>query len=341
MAELFNLLERLCQCDGPSGNEDAVREMVLSEIAGYCDARVDRMGNIIAFKKGRKPAAKRVMLDAHMDEVGVIVTGITESGLLRFEAIGGIEVEALISKRVRFQKAVGVIGMKPIHQSTSQERESMPSPDALYIDIGAENKKDAQNYVRPGEIGAFMGGFQKLSDHAFKAKAIDDRVGCAVLITLLQQESEYDFYATFTVGEELGCRGAKTAAFTVAPEFAVVLEATTAADLHGVPEEHGVCQGKKGAVVSFMDRATQYDRELFELALQTAKEKQIAVQTKRAVAGGNNAGAISLSGNGVRTVALSLPCRYLHSASSVAFYDDVQALADLAAALCCRLAAGE
>ena len=341
MDKLFTLLERLCRCDGPSGSEDAVREIILNEIAGHCEAQVDRMGNIIAFKKGKKPAKHKVMLDAHMDEVGVIVTGATEAGLLRFEAVGGIETEALACKRVRFGDIVGVIGMKPIHLSTAKERETLPARDALFIDIGAKDREDALELVPPGTIGTFVSDFEKLSADTFRAKAVDDRVGCAALITLLQKESEYDFYATFTVGEELGCRGAKTAAFAVAPEFAIVLEATTAADLHGTPEERSVCQVMKGAVVSFMDRATQYDRALFELALQTAKEEKIPVQTKRAVAGGNNAGAISLSKTGVRTVAVSLPCRYIHSSHSVAAFRDVQAVADLAGALCKRLAAGE
>ena len=338
---MTELLKTLCNMYGPSGNEDEVRQFILKEISGHCEAKTDQNGNIIAFKKGKKPAAKKVMLDAHMDEVGIIVTHISDSGLLYFDTVGGIETEVLLCSRVKINDTVGVIGMKPIHLSGADERKKVPSKDSLYIDIGAKNKEDAEKYVKPGDIGTFVSEYARLSDGKIKAKALDDRFGVAAIITLLKEESEYDFYATFTVGEELGLRGATTATYTVEPEYAIVLEATTAADLYGAPEGKKVCEQGKGAVVSFMDNATLYNRKMFSFALETAKANGITSQTKNAVAGGNNAGAVHLSRGGVKTIALSLPCRYIHSPSSVASSFDMEQILSLARVLCNKLASGE
>lgn len=338
---MTDTLKKLCALDGPSGKEDKVREFILSKISGHCDAKVDVNGNIIAFKKGKKSAERKVMLDAHMDEVGIIITDITDNGFLHFETVGGIETEVLICSKVKINDCIGVIGLKPVHQSTDEERKSLPGRNSLYIDIGATDKKDAEKYVNPGDIGTFVSQFEDLAGGIVKAKALDDRVGCAVLISLLKEESDYDFYATFTVGEELGLRGATTATYTVEPDYAIVLEATTAADINGTPENKKVCEVGKGAVVSFMDHSTLYNRKLFDLTLSTAKEKGILAQTKNAVAGGNNAGAVHLSRGGVKTITLSLPCRYIHSPSSVASVLDMEEILKLARILCSRLASGQ
>lgn len=334
------LLKQLCLLTGPSGNEDTVRAFILKEISPYCRAEVDALGNIIAFKKGKSPAAKKVMLDAHMDEVGIIITSVTEDGFLRFETVGGIEAASLLCKRVLIGDVVGVIGTKPIHLSSPEERKAPPTLSELYLDIGATDRADALTHLSPGDLGTFMPDFTELSDDFIRSKALDDRVGCATLIELLKQDAEYDFYATFTVGEELGLRGAKTAAFGVDPDYAVVLETTTAADLHQSSEENQVCALGEGVVISFMDRSTLYPRSLFELTLATAKEQGITHQIKRAVAGGNNAGAIHLNKSGVEVITLSVPCRYLHSSATVACIRDVDAQLSLAAAMVNRLASG-
>ncbi len=335
------LLKTLCELNGPSGNEDAVRDFILKEISPYCEAHIDKMGNILAFKKGVKSPKHKVMLDAHMDEVGVIITSITDSGLLRFATVGGIKTEALLCKRVCFGDTVGVIGAKPIHQSSADERKKLPEVESLYIDIGATDKKDAESYVSLGDIGTFIGEWADLADGHFRTKALDDRVGCAVLITLLKSEAEYDFYATFTVGEELGLRGAKTATYATEPDFAIALESTTACDIHGSSNENNVCVVGKGVAISFMDCATLYDKEYYDFTLALAKKENISVQVKQAVAGGNNSGAIHLTKKGVRTITLSLPSRYIHSSSSVGCMSDYEAQLNLADALCKAVAAGE
>lgn len=337
---MLNYLESLCNMYSPSGNEDTVRDYILKEIGDYCDAKTDPNGNIIAFKKGKKSALKKVMLDAHMDEVGFIITAITEQGFLKFSTVGGIETEALLSSFVTVNGRKGVIGLKPIHLCSEEEKKQLPQKDSLVIDIGAKTKEDALRYVSLGDIGTFISPFQYLSKDVVKAKALDDRFGCSALIKLLKEDSEFDFYATFTVGEEIGLRGATTATYTVNPDFALVLEATTAADIHGSPEDKRVCLMNNGAVISFMDHSTLYPKELFDLAFKTAKEEDIMVQAKNAVAGGNNSGAIHLSRGGVKTLAISLPCRYIHSPNSVASVKDMKAVLSLARALKDRLAKG-
>lgn len=337
MENFKKLVQTLCELDAPSGDETPVADFILAEISPYCEAEKDRNGNIIAFKKGKNRSKNKVLLDAHTDEVGFMVTSVTEEGFLHFEPLGGILPESLVASRVRVNGHAGVIGAKPIHLAGAEERKKPFTQKDLIIDLGASGKEAALQAVQPGDCGTFESPFTVLCGNLVKAKALDDRIGCAVLITLLQQPAEYDYYASFTVQEELGCRGAKTAAYTVAPEYAVVLEATTANDIGETPAEKAVCYVGKGATVSFMDRATLYDKELFELALSQAKEKNIAVQTKNAVAGGNNAGAISLAGSGVRTLAISLPCRYIHSASGVADLADGISMLKLTKALLLQL----
>ena len=340
MHNLVDLLKKLCELDGPSGNEQAVRDFIMEQIKDFCDAKIDPMGNIIAFKKGEKSPEKKVMLDAHMDEVGIIVDGITSDGFLKFQTVGGIETESLICKKVRFGATFGVIGAKPIHQSSADERKRLPSKESLYIDIGAKDKEDAEKYISLGDIGTFATNWEDLTDDIFRSKAVDDRVGCAVLVSLLKSPAEYDFYATFTVGEELGLRGAKTATYTVDPDFAIALECTTAADLHK-NSENPVTKVGEGVAVSFMDRATLYDRELYNFTLETAKKKGISVQIKTAVSGGNNAGAIHLTKGGVRTITLSLPGRYIHSSATVGSKSDLLAQFNLAKELLLELAKGK
>lgn len=335
---MIDLIKKLTLSDGTSGNESRIAEIIKKEIDGYADITVDGMGNIIAFKKGKKASKVKLMIDAHTDEVGMIISDVTSDGFLKFHTVGGINTEALLGKRVMIEgKIPGVIGVKPTHLCSSKERENLPDADSLYIDIGAKDKEDALNYVKIGDFAVFISDFVDLGDNLIKAKALDDRIGCAILISLLKQEAEYDFYATFTVQEEVGCRGARTAAFALEPDFAICLEATTAADIADVSEENKVCHLGKGVAISFMDRATLYDRELYNTAMNSG----ILVQSKNAVAGGNNSGAIHLSKSGVRTIAVSTPCRYIHSASCVCNKSDIESAKSMAEYLLNKICSGE
>ena len=189
--------------------------------------------------------------------------------------------------------------------------------DKLTIDIGVDSREEALKLVRLGDSVRFVSDFVEFGEGFVKCKAIDDRAGCAIMLRMIEEGVEYDTYFTFVVQEEIGLRGSTCAAFTVAPDYAVVLESTTAADIPSASGEKRVCELGKGPVVSYMDRHTMYDRELFELAFSVAEENGISCQTKTMVAGGNDAGAIHVSRGGVKTAAVSLPCRYLHSPSCV------------------------
>ena len=330
MDTLKQLLKNLCGLVGVSGRESWVTEFITNRLQDINDVEyfVDNSGNIIANKKGKK-SGKKLMVDAHMDEVGFIVTYVEDNGLIRFANVGGIETETLLCKKVVFKKAIGVIGMKPIHLAEEGEKDSLPKPDDLFIDIGAKTKEEALAYVSLGEVGTFKSEFCDYGDGLFMGRAIDDRVGCAVLLRLLQEDSEYDFTATFTVQEELGCKGAATAAFSVNPEIAIVLEGTTAGDILDVSEHKQVCKVGNGPAISFMDRVSIYDRELYELCFN----RGVTCQPKAYVSGGNNSGSIALSGNGTKVLAISLPTRYLHSANTIGSYSDVENLYKLTKAM--------
>ena len=333
---MLNLLKILCEADAPSGNESALHNTVINEIKDYCEYFTDASGNIIAHKKGEKVPAKKIMVDAHLDEIGIIISGVTADGFLKFSTIGGISPEVLFCKRVKIGDIIGVIGAKPIHLTHGDEGKKCPKTDAMYIDIGAKSKEEALSTVSLGDTGVIMSEFELCGDF-IKSKALDDRVGCAVLIKLIQNYSEYDFYATFTAGEEIGCRGAKTAAFTVAPDYALVLECTTAADIEGSNDTNCVCKLGYGPAISFMDKSTLYNREFYLAAINSG----VKCQTKTAVTGGNNSGAIHQSGSGVKTLAISVPCRYIHSANSVANSEDIKNAYELAATMLSKIGAGE
>lgn len=326
------LLKRLCEENGVSGNELAVRNIILSEIQSKADdIKIDAMGNIIAFKKGHK-SDKKVMLAAHMDEVGFIISGITDKGYLEFKTVGGIDTRVLISKRVTVgdDKVKGVIGMKAIHLQKKSERESVPEIKDIYIDIGATDKKSAEKLVSIGDYGTFDTAFADFGTDKIKAKAIDDRAGCAILVESFDIPCEYDRYICFTVQEEVGLRGAQVAAYRIKPDIALVLEATTCSDVHGFEPHEYVTTVGGGAAVTFMDRTTIVNRRFSKWLMDEGQKAGIPVQYKRTAMGGNDAGAIHKAAEGVMTASVSVPCRYLHSPVGVASKSDIDAVKQLA-----------
>ncbi len=328
--DLMERIQALSLANGASGAERAVREKIISMLPENTDYTVDAMGNLIVKVRGKNRAPKKVMLEAHMDEVGFIVTNVCDDGLLKFACVGGISPAVLCGKRVVFENGtVGVIGCVPVHLLDGDKKREFPAADELYIDIGASDEKEAAVLVRPGDTAVFDSPFLPLGEYKIKGKALDDRAGCAVMLELMHQENEYDFTCVFAVQEEVGCRGAGAAAAQVRPDAAIVIETTTAADLAEVDETKQVCVLGKGPAISFMDRRTVYDTELFRFALATAEEHGIPAQPKTMVAGGNDAGEIHKAQNGVKTLAVSMPCRYLHSPACVLDTRDIDA--------CCRL----
>lgn len=320
------LLKKLTEEIGISGNEKSIRHIIEKEIAGYCTSvKVDRLGNLIAYKKGTDATLrKKLMLSAHMDEVGLMITNITDSGFIKFKPVGGIDPRILLSKRVCIgkQKVPGVIGIKAIHLQKPAERKNAVKIEHMYIDIGVKSKEEAQQKVSLGDAIGFYSQYIPFGNNFIKAKALDDRVGCAVLIEMLKNAYPFDLYACFTVQEEVGLRGSKVCAYNIAPDMALVVEGTTCADVPGVKEHlHATTMGE-GAAISIMDRASYSDKKLSRLLYNLAKEKDIKVQYKRTTFGGNDAGAIHISRGGVPTGVISVPCRYIHSPVSVMNLED-------------------
>lgn len=328
---MLNHFEELCNLCAVSGDEGAVRDYVCRALEGNPTVswQIDPLGNLLVEKKGAQRAPHHLMVSAHMDEVGLIVTHVQDGGLLEIAAVGGVDASVVIGRQflVGRQHIPGIVGTKPVHLLSKEQRSQLPTFDGLVLDIGASSAEEARKLAPEGTCAYFCPYFRTLGDGRVCSKAIDDRAGCALLLGLLEQELPYDITAAFLVQEENGLRGATAAAYTVAPEFALVLEATTAADIVGASGGERVCTLGGGPVISFMDRSTMYDKGMYQAAFAQCQAQGIPCQTKTRIAGGNDSGAIHVSRGGVRTLAVSLPCRYLHSPSCVADLADLDAFA--------------
>ncbi|MBR4720407.1 MAG: M42 family metallopeptidase [Clostridia bacterium] len=323
-------LEELTNLSGVSGNETEVRDFIIFKITPYADEiTVDTMGNVIALKKG--DSSKKVMLSAHMDEVGFIISEITEKGYLKFKTVGGIDTRTILAKRLRIGKnnILGVIGMKAVHLQKKSEREETPEIKDLFIDIGAKDKEDAEKLINLGDYATFETKFEQLSNETVKAKALDDRAGCAVLMETIKNPVKYDTYFCFTTQEEVGLRGARVVANRINPDIALVVESTSCSDVYGFEPHESVTKLGCGAAVTFMDGTTIVDNAFRKQLFEMAKEGNIPVQYKCSTSGGNDAGRIHLSGKGVKTASVSLPTRYIHSSASVASVKDLNAVLSL------------
>lgn len=308
------MLKRLTEAFGVSGCETEVRNVIIEEIKDCgADISVDSMGNLLAFKLAEDNFdAKTVLLSAHMDEVGFIVTDITNEGYLKFASVGGIDPRILISKRVLVNGHKGVIGLKPIHLTTKEERANTPKEDELFVDIGAKTKDEARRVAEKGDYFGFDSAYMEFGSQ-IKAKALDDRLGCAIMIDILKKNWNVNVVCAFTVQEEVGLRGARVAARGINPHYAVVIEGTTCNDMTGISENLRVTKLGDGAAISVLDSASKADREVVERLIDAAKRRNIPWQFKASTAGGNDAGAIYLTDGGIKTASISVPCRYIHS----------------------------
>lgn len=334
-----NLLKNLCELCGTSGREHDVRAFILHELE-QCglpeDAvKVDRLGNVLVHKKGASLARRKVMFSAHMDEVALMITDIHADGTLAFDMVGGINAAAVIGRQVQVgrNRIAGVIGSKPVHLLSKDEKKKPADMHSLFCDIGTASKAETEALVRRGDIIYFCGDMQEIGSGTLMSKAIDDRFGCTLLLEIIRSTLPYDTDFAFVVQEEVGLRGAGVAAAQIDPDIAIVFEATTAADLAGSSGADRCCELGKGAVISYMDGRTIYDKDLYDLAVSLCSEQNIPWQTKTKIAGGNDAGAIQSAGRGARVLAVSVPCRYLHSPLSVIRTADAESCEKLAYAL--------
>ena len=336
----YELIKALCDTFGPSGCEDAVAELIKEQVAPIAESiTTDKLGNVIAklpcASKDNNNNKKKLMISAHMDEVGFMISRVCDDGYLKISEIGGINGAVLAGRHVcvgdELSQINGVIASKAIHQKKSEDRLKADKIDKLYIDIGADSAEKAAEYANVGTFATFAPNFARFGKDGryISSKALDDRLGCALIIELMRTladagELPLDVYFCFTVREEIGVSGALTAANTIRPDYAIVLETTAVADLCDVDESMRVASLGSGGAISLMDRSTIYNRDFIDLALEVAKKNEIPVQVKKYVSGGNDAGHIHKSTTGVKTLALSAPTRYLHSPNCVACYDDYE-----------------
>ena len=326
------ILEALSNAFGPSGCEQDVRALILDEIRSRVDeCRVDHLGNLLALQRGSAERPK-VMVAAHMDEVGLMITQAEDSGMLRFVCVGGIDARVLPAKRVVVGKdrVPGVIAVKPVHKTTAEERNRPFPVDQLAIDVGASSRAEAEKIAAKGDYAGFATRYQDLGGGVVTGKAFDDRVGCAILVELIRRGPYgFTFCPVFTTMEEIGLRGARVAGFAVAADLAFVLEGTICDDSPKKRDESPTTEMGKGPVISVADRSVVADPRLVRFVTQTAEALGLPLQIKQPGMGGTDAGAIHLTRTGVPSLPVSVPCRYIHSPVAMLSQRDLGQTVDL------------
>ncbi len=333
----LKLLEKLCNACAVSGDEGEVRQIVLEEIKNHVDeVKVDALGNVLAVKKGSAARRLRVMVSAHMDEVGFMLVAEDGEGLYRFETVGSIDVRQLVGKRVWVGKdhTPGVIGARPIHLTTAEERKRAIPLDTLRIDLGPSGKANL------GDRATFATCFRRVGP-SLMAKALDNRLGVTTLIELLKNAPpNIDLLAAFTVQEEIGLRGAKVAAHAFAPDLAIAIDSTPANDLPTWDGEENTAYNTKlglGPAIYIADGATFSDPRLVRHFLATAEAEKIPCQVRQPGGGGTDAGSIHREREGIPSISVSVPHRYSHTAISLARLEDWKNYAALISAALGRL----
>ncbi|HXL04715.1 MAG: M42 family metallopeptidase [Firmicutes bacterium] len=315
------LLKTLTEAFGVSGQEQEVAAILREQVSPYCDkVETDALGNLIAIKNGNEKGPK-VMLSAHMDEIGLMVMYIENSGTLRFKPIGGVDPRVLVSKSVYVGKdrVPGVIGAKPIHLQKREEADKPFDIDGLFIDIGAKDKDEAEKLVKPGDGIIFATKYQDIGTSRAKAKAFDDRVGCAVLARLLMMDKQWNFtlQGVFTAQEEVGGRGAQVASYSLEPDIAIAFEGTTASDVPGSKEHLYSTSLGKGPALTHADASFVADPRIVKRLMEVADKNGIPYQMRELTTGGTDAGRIHLVREGIPAVVVSVPTRYIHSPASI------------------------
>jgi len=338
--KLVEVLENLSNANGVTGREEQVRELMRQYLKPYVDEiREDRLGNLIAFKRGKKDAPT-VMLAAHMDEIGLMVKNIKKRGFLQFTKIGGIDDRILLAQKVVVHTdkgpLTGVVGSKPVHIQTDEERKKVINADKLFIDVGARDREEAEKMgVQVGDVVSFDTKFARLGDSVVFGKAFDDRVGCAILVETMRrlQKVDCNVYAVGTIQEEVGLRGATIAAFQVEPDVGIALDSTVAGDTPGVAEGEAPAKMGEGPVLTVADAGLIAHPKVLRLLMDSAKENKIPYQLETGIRGSTDAARIALSREGVPSGVISVPARYIHSPAAIVDLDDVEKAVRLAVAM--------
>lgn len=329
---MINILSKLVKVSGVSGREAEIAAVIKAMISEHCDSvKTDNLGNLIAIKHGSSETPKKIMLAAHMDEIGFITTFIEDSGLIRFGVVGGIDFNAAAYSQVVFEN--GLAGVMIPDQSIKAADYKF---NKFYVDIGAKNKKEAERRVRIGDCFSLAPSLTRLCGGRIAGRPIDDRIGCAILIDIARrlESCADDVYFVFTSQEEVGCRGSKTAAFSIAPDYAIAFDVTSTGDMPGADPMAIKLGG--GAAIKIKDSSVICDGALVGLLQSTAKAKKIPYQNEILTAGGTDTSSMQMAGTGCVAGALSVPTRYIHSGVEMIDIKDAKACSDLALALLAR-----
>ncbi len=329
----FSILKTLTQLPGIAGRESAVRAYLQTLLTPYADTiRTDALGNLIVSKKGTSD--KHLLLCAHMDEVGLMVHFVDEHGFLRFVTVGGIDPRTLLAQRVRVQTKngplLGIIGTKPAHITTEAERSKAVPLKDLFIDVGLP-ADEVKKRVSPGDFAVLDRSYEEFGDGLISAKAIDNRAGVFIQAEVFKHLKKpfYNVDAVFTVQEEVGVRGATTAAYGLTPDVCLCLDTTGAADIPGVSPQDYIVRLGGGVGITALDARTITPQPLLDALTGVCTKNHIPYQVRVAPRGGNDAGAVHLSKTGVPSCALSLPTRNIHSNVEICAKQDIQAMLDL------------
>lgn len=349
MALDLPLLTRICEAPGAPGSEQAIRKLVLAELKGLCDdIRTDNMGNVVAIKKGRS-SAKAAMAAAHMDEIGFMVTHIDDNGFIRFHPVGGFDPKTLTAQRVLVhgkKTILGVMGSKPIHIMSQEERNKLPKITDFFVDTGMK-KQEVKKLIKVGDFITRRSELLEMGE-CVNAKSLDNRVSVFVLLEALRsmkksrKKPAYDFHAAFTVQEEVGIRGANVAALEIQPDFGFGLDTTIAYDVPGSsPQERCTSLGE-GAAIKLMDSSVICDYRMIEFMKTTAGRHKIKWQPEVLTAGGTDtAGLQRMVPGGSIAGAISIPTRHIHQSIETSHQGDIQACINLLTACVCELDQGK
>ncbi len=339
------LLEKLSNASGVSGFEDEIRNLMMGELKGHVDElEVDEMGNLIAIKKGNLDG-KKVMLAAHMDEIGLIVRYIDKQGFIKFSKLGGINDQMLLNQEVlihsRGEKILGVIGSKPPHRMKAAEKKKPVEYENMFIDIGACSREDAEKRISVGDPITIKQDFAELENDLVMGKAMDNRVGCAILLEVMKQaNSNATIYGVGTVQEEVGLKGARTSAYRINPDMALALDVTISGDHPGMKEEEAPAKAGEGPCIILTDasgRGIITHPRVKELLIEVAKEEEIPFQLEVSEGGTTDATAIHLTREGIPTGVISPPSRYIHTPVSVVNIKDLENAVKLIVAVLKRI----
>ncbi len=331
MLKLVDILEKLSNANGVTGREGEVRDLIKSFLKPYVDEiREDKLGNLIAFKKGKKDSLT-VMLAAHMDEIGLMVKNIKKKGFLQFAKIGGIDDRVILAQKVTVHtdkgSLPGVIGSKPVHIQKEEEKKKVIDADKLFIDIGARDKEEAEKMgVQVGDVVSFDTKFAQIGNGIVLGKAFDNRVGCTVMIETLRRLNKVDcnIFAVGTIQEEVGLRGATTTAFQVAPDIGIALDSTVAGDMPGVGEGEAPAKMGDGPVLTVADAGLIAHPKVLRWLIDTAKKNTIPYQLETGIRGSTDAARIALSKEGVPSGVISVAARYIHSPAGIMNLEDIE-----------------